>query len=116
VADGFVVDLDQLRRHSQTTEELGGRSDVAADASGQVADMDQAYGLLCRPIGWMLKGPQDRCAEAIAMTAHALHEAGRRLGECADAYQEVNDAVAEELAAMMQKLVAVSKAPTVGGR
>lgn len=102
--DGFVVDTGQLRKHSAATEAIGGRAGVAADAGSQVADMDQAYGLLCMPIGAMLKGPQERCAEAIKASAESLHQASKKLDEAAKSYDETEQRTVTALEQILKKL------------
>lgn len=95
--EGFQADLGQLRRHAEATTGIGERAGEAADAGRQVADMDDAYGLLCRPIGWMLKGPQDKGAEAIGACADALRAAGEKLTDAATHYQEVDDRIGQAM-------------------
>jgi hypothetical protein len=95
--DGFQADLGQLTRHADTTTKIGERAGEAADAGRQVADMDDAYGLLCRPIAWILKGPQDKCAEAIGACADALQAAGKKLTDAVTTYQDVDDRIGQTM-------------------
>ena len=102
--DGYVVDTDQLRKHAAATEAIGGRADVAADAGTQVAAMDDAYGLFCKPIGWMLKGPQERCAETIRESAKTLHETSKRLDQAATRYEDAEKRVVTALEQILKRL------------
>lgn len=115
MTDGFSLDLRQLREHAAATERIAGKADVADDASHQVADMDQAYGLLCRPIAWLLKGPQDNCAEAIAASAQALHQTSQNLGKAVETYEDAEKRIAAILKSILERLDAF-EVPAIGGR
>ena len=68
----FHVDTDRLRQHAAAVDDFTTRADTAADAGRQVAGMDNAYGLLCRSIGGLFAGPQERCADSLGKAAQAL--------------------------------------------
>ena len=109
--DGFEADLGQLRTHAETTKGIGERAIEAADAGRSVADMDDAYGILCRPIAWLLKGPQDRTAEAIGACAEALQAAGEKLGDAVDTYEGVDARIAQLMDGLLDELESPNKPP-----
>ncbi|MBB4686186.1 type VII secretion target [Amycolatopsis jiangsuensis] len=111
--EGYIVDPGQLRKHAAGTEQIGGRADVAADAGNQVTDMDQAYGLICRPIAWLLKGPQEKASEAIGESAKALHKTGEHLGKAADQYEAEEQRIVAQLEQILKKLDSM-RPPAVG--
>jgi hypothetical protein len=90
VSDGFHVATDRLRDHASTVDDLAGRTGTAADAGGQVAGLHAAYGLICRPIGKILAGPQQRCADSLGQTAQALHRITKDLNSSADTYERID--------------------------
>lgn len=102
--DGFGADLGQLRTHAEATKGIGERAVEAADAGRSVADMDDAYGILCRPIAWILKGPQDRTAEAIGACADALQAAGKKLGDAVDTYEGVDAQIEQAMNEILEDL------------
>ncbi|MGH3599602.1 MAG: type VII secretion target [Pseudonocardiaceae bacterium] len=94
----FHVDTDQLRRHAAAADDFTSRAGTAADAGRQVASMDNAYGLLCRPIAGLLAGPQQRCADSLGMAAQALRRITNELHASADSYQRIDGKAASNLA------------------
>ena len=93
----FHVDAEQLRDHATTVDDYATRAETAADAGRQVAGMDNAYGLLCRPIAGLLAGPQRRCADSLEKVAQALHRITNDLNASADSYQCIDRGAASDL-------------------
>ena len=93
----FHVDVDQLRDHATAVDDFATRAETAADAGRQVAGMDNAYGLLCRPIAGLLSGPQQRCADSLEKAAQALHRITNDLHASADSYQRIDSGAASDL-------------------
>jgi excreted virulence factor EspC (type VII ESX diderm) len=104
MGEGFHVAIGQLRDHATTVEGLATRAGAAADAGGQVAGMDNAYGLFCRPIAWILAGPQDRCADSLRKAAQALRRITNDLDSSADAYEHIDGAAATDLGRINDQL------------
>ncbi len=94
----FHVDTDQVRQHASAVDDLTTRAGTAADSGRQVAGMDNAYGLLCRPIAGLLAGPQERCADSLEKAAQALRRIADDLHASADCYQRIDRAAASNLA------------------
>ncbi len=94
---GFHIRIDQLADHAGAVEDFASRAGRAAGAGQQVASMGDAYGLCCRPIGWLLAGPQQRCTELLARCAHALRPITSDLRSTADAYQRLDVTAAGRL-------------------
>jgi hypothetical protein len=94
----FHVDTDKVRQHASAVDDLTTRAGTAADAGRQVAGMDNAYGLLCRPIAGLLAGPQERCADSLERAAQALRRIADDLHASADSYQRIDCAAASNLA------------------
>jgi nitric oxide synthase oxygenase domain/subunit len=93
----FHVDADQLRDHATAVDDFAARAETAADAGRQVAGMDNAYGLLCRPIAGLLAGPQQRCADSLEKAAQALHRITNDLRASVDSYQRIDSGAASDL-------------------
>jgi hypothetical protein len=98
MGDSFHVDTDQLRQHAAAVDDFTTRTDTAADAGRQVAGMDNAYGLLCRPIAGLLAGPQQRCADSLSKAAQALRRITDDLHASADSYHRTDGTAASNLA------------------
>lgn len=90
MCDGFRIEIDQLRDHTMSVEDFASRADTAAGAAQQVAAMDDAYGVLCRHIAWILAGPQKRCADSLDSAAHALRRIVNDLNSTADTYVRID--------------------------
>ncbi len=93
----FHVDTDRLREHAAAVDDFTTRADTAADAGRQVAGMDNAYGLLCRSIGGLLAGPQERCADSLGKAAQVLRRITNDLHASADSYHRIDGAAASNL-------------------
>lgn len=104
MGDSFRVATAQLRDHAITTGDFATRAGTAADAGRQVAGMDNAYGLICWPIGRMLAGPQSRCADALEKAAQALHRITNDLNSSAHAYERIDSAAATHLGQISDRL------------
>jgi Excreted virulence factor EspC, type VII ESX diderm len=104
MGDSFRVATAQLRDHASAVGDFATRSGSAADAGRQVAGMDNAYGLICWPIGRMLAGPQDRCADALEKAAQALHRIANDLNSSAHAYERIDSAAATHLGQISNRL------------
>jgi hypothetical protein len=104
MGDSFHVAPAQLRDHASATGDLATRAGTAAEAGRQVAGMDNAYGLICWPIGRMLAGPQDRCAGALEKAAQALRRITHDLNSSADTYERIDSAAATNLEQISNQL------------
>lgn len=102
--DGFRVTAAQLSDHATAVDALATRATVAADAGRQVAGMDNAYGLICWPIGRMLAGPQDRCADALEQAARALSRISNDLDATTETYERIDSTAAIHLRRISNRL------------
>lgn len=115
MGDGFTVNSDQLVTQASAVDGFAGRADTATDAGAHVTSLDDAYGLLCRPFGQLLKDPQERGVDTLKATAETLHQLVTGLQDCATTYQEAEDKVGEMMRALVAKLDASAPVPAVRG-
>jgi hypothetical protein len=87
MADGFHVDIAQLRAHTRNVEAIRARFAAVKAASAYIAQDDQAYGLLC---GWMsavLEGRHAKQDELIAYVEENLELVAAELDFTATDYE-----------------------------
>ncbi|EHY88269.1 type VII secretion target [Saccharomonospora azurea] len=90
MADGYVVDAEQLRAHASTVDGIQARFDAVKGASAHIQQNDEAYGLLCGWIAGILESRHTRQDELIDFVAENLSLAAESLRSAADLY-ESND-------------------------
>ncbi len=95
--EGFRVVPAQLRAHANAVDDVATRATTAADAGRRVAGLDDAYGLICWPIGRMLAEPQGRCADALEKLARALSRIATDLDSSAESYARIDSAAETRL-------------------
>jgi hypothetical protein len=101
MAEGFTVDAEQVRRHAQRIEALRDRFDAVKAASAHIAGDDDAYGVLCRWMVWILEERHARQDELIAYAQENLSLAAESLRAAARQYEETdsdNEAALSNLA------------------
>ncbi len=85
--DGFDVDVAQLRTHAGSIEGLRDRFGAVKTASANIAQNDEAYGLLCGWIAGVLEGRHTRQDELIAYVEENLTLCAEALRATADDYE-----------------------------
>ncbi|MCP2261532.1 putative conserved protein YukE [Streptoalloteichus tenebrarius] len=114
--NGFRVDSEQVRSHAGPVGGFAGRAHTAAEAGATVTDLNDAYGLFCRPFAAMLKPAQQRGADALKECAELLDRTVEDLRKVADTYQEAEDKEARRMEEILARLGDVPSAPTVDRR
>jgi Excreted virulence factor EspC, type VII ESX diderm len=101
MAEGFTADTEQMRRHAQRIEALRDRFDAVKAASAHIAGNDDAYGVLCRWMVWILEERHTRQDELIAYAQENLSLAAESLRAAARQYEDTdsdNEATLSKLA------------------
>lgn len=95
-ADGYDVDVAQLRTHAGAVEAIRDRFGAVRTASSHIARNDAAYGLLCGWIAGVLEARHTRQDELIAYVEENLTLVAESLTDAADEYETRDTAVADE--------------------
>lgn len=114
---GFGTDTDQLRRHAATIAGKAESVGTAAEAASHVADLDDAYGILCQMfmLPQILKGPQDRCAQMIKDAQQELHQLEKSITTAAKKYDEQEQELLDRLREVLEKLGRSGEFDSPGG-
>ncbi|MCP2255527.1 Excreted virulence factor EspC, type VII ESX diderm [Prauserella aidingensis] len=114
---GFGTDTDQLRRHAATIAGKAESVGTAAEAASHVADLDDAYGILCQMfmLPQILKGPQDRCAQMIKDAQQELHKLEKSITTAAKKYDEQEQELLDRLREVLEKLGRSGEFDSPGG-
>jgi hypothetical protein len=86
MADGFVVETEELRAHARNITALRDQFGAVKAASAHIARNDAAYGLLCGWIAGVLEDRHVRQDELIAYVEENLSLAAEGLRLTADRY------------------------------
>lgn len=97
VSELFDVDVEQLRAHARNVDAVRARFEAVKAASANIAQDDQAYGLLCGWISGILEGKHARQDGLIAQVEKNLDLVVRTLHLSADDYQAIEDSTAANL-------------------
>ena len=97
MAEGFLADARQIRRHAGAVEEVRARFGAVRAASAHIASDDAAYGLLCGWMAGLFEGRHQRQDSLVGYVEENLALAADALGRAAEAYERVDDAVAEAI-------------------
>ncbi|BCJ48666.1 hypothetical protein Asp14428_01410 [Actinoplanes sp. NBRC 14428] len=95
MAEEFLVDAAQIRRHIGNLEAVRARFDAVRAASAHISGGDGAYGLLCSWLPAVLEGRHQRQDELVAYVAENLSIAADELASVADAYEETDAGAAQ---------------------
>lgn len=90
MADGFHVDIEQLRAHARNVAAIRARFAAVKAASAHIAQDDQAYGLLCGWISGVLEGRHAKQDELIAYVEESLELVAAELGLTANDYEALD--------------------------
>ncbi len=97
MSDGFQADARQIRRHAAGVEQVRARFGAVRAASAHIARDDAAYGLMCGWIGGILDSRHQRQDSLLGYVEENLTLAAEALTRTAEAYERVDDAVAETI-------------------
>ncbi|NLG55966.1 MAG: ESX-1 secretion-associated protein [Rhodococcus sp.] len=113
--ESLEVNVEEIRSHAKTVDDIGARVGQAADAAAHVASLDDAYGIFCQPFGAALREPQQRGVEAIQSSFTAIQSTSDKLQRCGDAYEKADEAFSAALQEILDQVDAMM-ARQGGGR
>ena len=90
-ANGYDVDVEQIRAHAAHVEAVLARFEAVKAAAAHIARDDRAYGKLCGWISGVLAGRHTRQVELVAVVENNLRLAAAQLRATAETYQAVDD-------------------------
>ncbi|MEU6128040.1 type VII secretion target [Saccharopolyspora sp. NPDC047091] len=99
MGDGFGVEADQLRAHAQKIEAIQARFGAVKSASANIAQDDQAYGVLCSWIPAVLEGRHTQQDELLAFVEENLAQAAQALRDTAEDYDRREAETGDDLRA-----------------
>ena len=99
MADGFHVDVEQLRTHARNIDAVKSRFGAVRSASTHIAQDDQAYGLLCGWISAILEDKHSKQDELIAYVEENLGLVSAELTAAANDYAEMDNTAADQIKA-----------------
>jgi hypothetical protein len=88
MAQGYIVDPEQLRAHARNLDELKSRFEAVKSASSHIAQDDEAYGQLCGWISGILEERHSRQDGLVAYVEENISLAAEAIRASADAYEE----------------------------
>ena len=97
MADGYTVDVEQLRKHAGNLDALKARFAAVKSASSHITQDDQAYGLLCGWISAIMEGRHKKQDDLIAYVEENIGIAAVALRATADHYEEKEAAAADAM-------------------
>lgn len=92
MAEGYDVDVEQLRAHAANVAAIQDRFAAVKAASSHIAQDDQAYGLLCGWVSGVLEGRHARQDELIASVEENLALVTEALRASAEEYEAIEAA------------------------
>jgi len=103
---GFCTDTDQMRTHAATIAGKAESVGTAAEAAAHVADLNDAYGLICFQMGlpMILKMPQERCAQMVKEAQQELQRLEKSITAAAKRYDEQEQELLERLRKILEQL------------
>jgi hypothetical protein len=104
VATYVSVDLDALRDHAARLLAVTDRFAAIREASARIVQDDEAYGRLCWFFPSILEDRHREQDEVTDLFAENIELLAAAIGECADAYEEVDGAAADVFAAIEAEL------------
>lgn len=88
---GYSVDPEQLRDHAKSLESLKDRFEAVRTASSHIEQDDEAYGLFCVWMTWVMDGRHQRQDELVDYLAENLGLAAEALRGTAGDYEDSDD-------------------------
>jgi hypothetical protein len=90
MATGFTVDPEQIRQHAENIAKLSDRFDAVKSASANIAQNDNAYGLMCGWISAILEGRHTRQDQLVADMVENLVVVVSELRRTATNYENID--------------------------
>jgi hypothetical protein len=103
-AAGFHVDTEVLRWHGSRVDQVSGDLAAAQRAAGTTDLHGGAFGTLCGFLPPFVAGTDTAARDAIAAVQQATEQTAGDLRSMAEAYDRVDDQVAERLRAIARRL------------
>lgn len=97
MADGFAVDVAEMRAHAARVEAVRQRFGAVRAASAAIAADDAAYGRLCGWIGGVLEQRHVRQEGLLAYVEENLRLAAEALARTGQDYERADDSAAERI-------------------
>lgn len=91
MGEGYNVDVEQIREHAARVASIQARFGAVKSASANIAQDDQAYGLLCGWISGVLESKHTRQDEVIAYVEENLALVVKALGDTAADYEAIEE-------------------------
>ncbi|MEV0705885.1 type VII secretion target [Saccharopolyspora sp. NPDC050389] len=91
MGDGYNVNIEQMRAHAGNVDAIKDRFAAVKSASANIAQDDQAYGLLCGWISGVLEGRHAKQDELIAYVEENLSLLSEALRASGDDYQGLDE-------------------------
>jgi hypothetical protein len=114
MADGFMVDAEQIRAHAATVDAVRERFAAVKAASSAISRDDAAYGMLCGWIGGVLEARHARQDELIAYVEENLRLAGVALRQTGAGYEQADDTAARRIRSAGTADASIAGASTAG--
>jgi len=97
VADGFVVDAQQIRRHADAIAAMRARVGAVQAAGGRIAQDHCAYGLLCAWMAGVLETRRQEHNSLLSYVEENLTLASDALSRSASSYAQTDAASADRI-------------------
>ena len=104
MGDGYNVNIDELRTHAGNIDKLRERFAAVKGASANIAQNDQAYGLLCGWISAILEGRHQRQDELVDYVEENLSLVTKSLRDSADDYEEMEATAVDKMSEIQNGL------------
>ena len=102
MSSGFIVDADELRDHAAHLDALVARIGAVMDASSHIQKDEEAYGLLCSWMTWVMEGRHQDQDDITGYVAQNLELCAAELRDAADLY-DGSDVDAESAMRLLQE-------------
>lgn len=114
----FQGDSDNTRRHANNVREIQAGIGEAAAAGGEVAALDDAYGLLCCELGLpeIMRVPQERVTALLEQIASKLERDADQLDAAAQKYENFEAETLATLNRVRAELDGVETNPAIRGQ
>ncbi|AOS64564.1 type VII secretion target [Actinoalloteichus hymeniacidonis] len=91
MADGYDVEVEQLRTHAGNVDAVRARFDAVRSASSNIAQNEEAYGTLCGWISGVLEARHTKQDELFAYVEENLNLLAEALRTTASNYEGMED-------------------------
>lgn len=114
---GFGTDTEQMRQHAATIARKAESVGTAAGAASHVADLNDAYGIMCFQMGLplILMGPQERCAQMVKDAQQELQRLEKSITTAAKRYDEREQELLDRLRDFLERIGRSGEFDSPGG-